>query len=169
MDQNTVALLVGAGVSLVTWLYNMARGRKTDAMADVISGIVDNAILTAVVEATSDPAGAVALVENGLWFALLKAGIPRNTTTELLVHAAVQQGVALAIETAKQRAHEVDLATARNLQAIDAVIASGALTKLAATADAAMVEGRREIKPREGLTLVDPHGTMPTEPNPIVL
>ncbi len=143
LDPNVAALLIGAGVSLVTWLYHKARGQKSDTLADVISGIVDNAIHTAVVEADSDPSGTVALVENGLWFSLLKAKVPRNATTEMLVHAAVQQGVAAAIDQAKQRAHEVELAVAKNNATIDAVIASGALKKLSDTADAALAESRK--------------------------
>ncbi len=164
LSPDTIALLVGAGISLITWFADKVRGRKTATFASVIRGIVDNAIHTAVVEADSDPAGTVALVENGLWFSLLKAKVPRNATTEMLVHAAVQQGVAAAIEQAKQRAHEVEVAVAKNNATIDAVIASGALKKLSDTADAAMAESQKPFGGgASNITIIKPGEAMPAE------
>ncbi len=104
LDPNVAALLVGAGISLVTFLWNKARGIKQDNLADVVSGLVDQGLHLAIVTADSDPTALRTEVTSYAWVALAKAKVPRNATSELLVNAAIEVGIAAALREA--RAHD---------------------------------------------------------------
>ncbi len=152
IDPNVVLALL---IPLATWLWAKAHGEKQATLKDTVLGIVDNAVHLVIVEADSRADDLVVAVERYTWMGLLKAGVPRNTATELLVHAGVQQAVAAAISAAKDhdRAMEVAMATSAT-QLGDAAAHLTQVSKDWPTAIAT-------IKPREGLVELGPNDPFP--------
>ncbi len=167
LDPNVTALLITAGTALVTWLYHKANGDQTASFGSVITGVVDNAIHDAGVLADSKSDAVIALVENDLWLGLVKIGVPRNAVTELLAHKAVQQGVAAAIQAAKDHARNVELQITANLAAAQAGVPAmvKGFAELAAN-------GAREAESYKAMlvrTAPDPAPTVLVSGNPTIV
>jgi hypothetical protein len=106
LDPNVVVPVL---VTVGGWLYSKVRGKKTDTIERTIKGAII-ALLSEVVDLV--PAGVPiekylknsrSYVEKYVWSALTKRGIPRNKTTERIVHMALEEATS---ELAKQLADE---------------------------------------------------------------
>lgn len=109
----TVAFSVLVGVA--TWTYHKLAGKKADAIEDIVGGAV-RAILAEVADKV--PAnvpietylkGARDYIEQRIWRALEKRGVPKNGVTMRLVNGAIEQATArLAERIANDRAARSD-------------------------------------------------------------
>jgi hypothetical protein len=120
------SIAIAAGIAGLTWLYHKAKGDKQQSVTELLDGLVANALHVAVVTAGSRVDDLVGVVEAAAWKGLLAAKVPRNDTTVLLVHAAVQTGVADAIAEVKAHDRAVELAIAANVAAAQAEVAKPA-------------------------------------------
>lgn len=114
LDPNVVVPVV---VSLAGWLYHLWRGdqksqaKATDTRnASVMDSIVDNFIYSLLdkyplgVDVDTYLKNSRKYIEEKIWDVAQKRGIPKNATTELLFHAALERGsVLLAQEVSKLR------------------------------------------------------------------
>ena len=106
LDPNAVIGVLGLLSTVGGWLWDKARGRKTESFTATISHAVDNFVVELLGNAPSDDALVIEgyvegymqrerlHIEKRLWPVLTKRGIPRNALSERLVHEAVEEATA---------------------------------------------------------------------------
>ena len=115
VDPNTVIGVLTLFGSVGGWLWHKARGEATSSFAETINGAIDSIVFEMFGELTDDEASRAnvqgylasirARVERHVWTVLAKRNVPRNPTTERLVHAAIERASGmLARELAERRA-----------------------------------------------------------------
>lgn len=119
MNDSSVAALVGGAIlSIVTWLYNKARGKKQEDIGTIARNLVDQALHLARVTLEANIDEIRAKVRDYAWQGLAKLNIPRNGATELLVAGAVEAGIEAALAKAREHDRLVELEYQRAAAAI---------------------------------------------------
>lgn len=103
-------IIISVGISLATWLWHKAAGKKAAVVEDIVSDAV-RAILSEIVDHVPSNVpvdtylkGARDYVERRIWTALQKRGVPKNSTTIRLVNAAIERATSqLGAEIAEER------------------------------------------------------------------
>jgi hypothetical protein len=84
------------------WLWNKARGKKTESLQSIIGSMIDNLVHELVDSYSSGSGIGVAdylktarkYIDERAWTVLKKRGVPRNAETEKLLHQAIERGTA---------------------------------------------------------------------------
>lgn len=106
LSPDTVIPVLSLLASVGGWVWDRARGRETASFTSTIKSAVDNFIVELLDNAPSDDAVVMEgyvekymnrardYIENRVWSALKKRGVPRNKLTERLLHESIEAGTA---------------------------------------------------------------------------
>lgn len=106
MDWTWVTQNIGIPLALSVggWLWHKIRGEKKTAQRSVLDDVVDQFVYEQLdryplgVDVETYLKNSRGYFEKYIWDVAQKRGIPRNKTTELLVHAAIERGGKLLAE-----------------------------------------------------------------------
>jgi hypothetical protein len=112
MNPDLVMLLGTALLSLGTWTYHKIRGDKQSTLSDIASGLVDQGLHLALVKVDSDPGALRDFVSKYVWLELGKAGLENKGIAGALVSGVIEQGIGAALQEARARDHQIDVAMA---------------------------------------------------------
>lgn len=123
MSPDSVIFLGTILISLGTFVYHKVKGDKTNTLADLASGLVDQGIHLAVVKVDSDPSAITTFVSKYVWEGLGKLGVQSSGTVGMLVTAAIAQGVGAALAEARDHDRALQAQIAANIAAAQAALA----------------------------------------------
>ncbi len=92
IDPNTVVAVAGLLGGLWSWLWHKGKGDPVPSLRSILQSVIEPEIEYALDRGLSLSSSRT-MIESAAWRALERARVPKNRTTRLLVHEAIESAV----------------------------------------------------------------------------